>query len=151
MIEGDYAPSPTAWVRGQVEAIEAAADTAVVSIHGAPVVLLTMLGRSSGLLRKVPLIRVEHDGVYAVVGSLGGAPKDPLWVGNLRADPRVLVRDGRAQVACRAREVTGAERAAWWERCVGVFGDFAAYQEKTVRSFPLFVLEPDHQADAEPD
>jgi len=142
MIEGDYAPSPTAWVRGQVEAIEAAADTAVVSIHGAPVVLLTMRGRSSGLLRKVPLIRVEHDGVYAVVGSLGGSPKDPLWVGNLRANPDLEVQDGTVTAPFRARELQGAERHLWWERACEAFPDYPAYAAKTERVFPIFVLEP---------
>ena len=94
MIDGEYAPSPTPWVRDQVAQIEASGDTASVSIHGKFVVLLTMRGRSTGLVRKVPLIRVEEGGQYAVIGSRGGAPDDPEWVANLRANPDITVQDG---------------------------------------------------------
>ncbi len=129
-------------MRDQVAQIEAAGDTGAVSIHGQHVVLLTMRGRSTGLVRKVPLIRVEKDGRYAVVGSLGGAPADPKWVANLRAEPDILLQDGTSVLPVRARELGGPEREEWWQRCVGVFGDFAAYQTKTTRIFPMFVLEP---------
>jgi len=142
MIDGEYAPSPTPWVRDQVAQIEASGDTASVSIHGKFVVLLTMRGRSTGLVRKVPLIRVEEGGRYAVIGSRGGAPDDPKWVANLRANPDITVQDGTAVLPMRAREVHGAERDEWWDRCVAMFSDFAEYATKTTRVFPVFVLEP---------
>lgn len=141
-LPGVYGPSPTSWVRDQVAKIEAAGDTAAVSIYGLPVMLLTMRGRSTGLVRKVPLVRVEEGGRYAAVGSRGGAPTDPKWVANLRADPDILLQDGTTVLPVRARELRGSEREEWWQRCVGVFGDFAAYQTKTSRIFPMFVLEP---------
>ncbi len=141
-LPGVYGPSPTSWVRDQVSKIEAAGDTAAVSIYGLPVMLLTMRGRSTGLVRKVPLVRVEEGGRYAAVGSRGGAPTDPKWVANLRADPDILLQDGTTVLPVRARELRGSEREEWWQRCVGVFGDFAAYQTKTSRIFPMFVLEP---------
>ncbi len=141
-LPGVYGPSPTSWVRDQVSKIEAAGDTAAVSIYGLPVMLLTMRGRSTGLVRKVPLVRVEEGGRYAAVGSRGGAPTDPKWVANLRADPDILLQDGTTVLPVRARELRASEREEWWQRCVGVFGDFAAYQTKTSRIFPMFVLEP---------
>ena len=139
---GEYGPSPTSWVRDQVATIEAAGDTGAVSIHGLSVMLLTMRGRTTGLVRKVPLVRVEEGGRYAAVGSRGGAPTDPKWVANLRADPDILLQDGTVVLPVRARELLGSEREEWWQRCVAVFGDFAAYQTKTSRIFPMFVLEP---------
>lgn len=141
-LPGEYGPSPTSWVRDQVATIEAAGDTGAVSIHGLSVMLLTMRGRSTGLVRKVPLVRVEEGGRYAAVGSRGGAPTDPKWVANLRADPDILLQDGTVVLPVRARELLGSEREEWWQRCVAVFGDFAAYQTKTSRIFPMFVLEP---------
>lgn len=141
-LPGEYGPSPTSWVRDQVATIEAAGDTGAVSIHGLSVMLLTMRGRTTGLVRKVPLVRVEEGGRYAAVGSLGGSPADPKWVANLRADPDILLQDGTAVLPVRARELRGSEREEWWQRCVAVFGDFAAYQTKTSRIFPMFVLEP---------
>ena len=142
MIDGEYAPSPTQWVRDQVATIEAAGDTGAVSIHGLSVMLLTMRGRTTGLVRKVPLVRVEEGGRYDAVGSRGGAPTDPKWAANLRADPDILLQDGTVVLPVRARELLGSEREEWWQRCVAVFGDFAAYQTKTSRIFPMFVLEP---------
>lgn len=141
MSDAEYRPSPSSWVRTQVEAIVAAGDTRAVSIHGKPVVLLTMRGRRTAAIRKVPLIRVEHDGRYAAVGSRGGAPENPQWVANLRANPDIELQDGTRTYAVRARELAGTEREQWWDRCVGVFGDFAAYQVRTERVFPVFVLE----------
>ncbi len=129
-------------MRDQVATIEAAGDTGAVSIHGLSVMLLTMRGRTTGLVRKVPLVRVEEGGRYAAVGSRGGAPTDPKWVANLRADPDILLQDGTVVLPVRARELLGSEREEWWQRCVAVFGDFAAYQTKTTRIFPMFVLEP---------
>ena len=141
MIDGEYAPSPTQWVRDQVAQIEASGDTASVSIHGKFVVLLTMRGRSTGLVRKVPLIRVEEGGRYRD-RQPWGRPYDPKWVANLRANPDITVQDGTAVLPMRAREVHGAERDEWWDRCVAMFSDFAEYATKTTRVFPVFVLEP---------
>ncbi len=139
---GDYAPSRASWVRDQVAQIEAAGDTAVVGVEGRSVILVTMLGRRSGKVRKLPVMRVEAAGRYAALGSLGGAPKNPAWVGNLRANPDVLVQDGTRTMPMRAREVEGAERHAWWVRAVEAFPDYAAYQARTQRQIPIFVLEP---------
>jgi len=139
----DYIPSPSAWVREQVETIEATGDTRSVSVMDRPVVMLTMRGRRTGGLRKVPLMRVEHEGVYAAVASKGGAPEHPVWYRNLLAHPRVTLQDGTASHTAVAREVTGEERALWWERCVAAYPPYAEYQERTERLIPLFVLEPE--------
>lgn len=147
MTSPEYAPSPTAWVRDQVAAIEAAGDTAAVSLGGAAVVVLTMRGMRTGALRKVPLMRVEHAGSYAAIGSRGGAPDNPKWVSNLRAQPDLDLMDGRQTIPMRAREVSGAERAQWWARAVAVFPDYAEYAVRTEREFPVFVMEPRTTAD----
>lgn len=139
-IEGEYVPSTTAWVREQVETIEATGTTASVDIMGRPVVLLTMLG-VSGVVRKVPLMRVEHDGVYAAVASRGGAPEHPKWYANLLKNPVLDLQDGERTWTVRARELDGAERELWWPRCVEAFPPYAQYQEKTDRVIPVFVLE----------
>lgn len=141
-MQGEYTPSPTQWVRHQVEAIEAAGDTAAVHIDHRPVVLVTMLGARSGTVRKVPLMRVEHDGVYAAVASKGGGPQDPQWVANLRANPDVELMDGTRSWPARARALAGSEREQWWQRAVAAFPDYAAYQQRTDRQIPVFVLEP---------
>ncbi|MFH8218024.1 nitroreductase family deazaflavin-dependent oxidoreductase [Streptomyces sp. NPDC018057] len=143
-LEGEYEPSPTQWVREQVELYESSGGTEGTTLRdtGLPVVLLTTRGARSGKLRKTPLMRVEHDGRYAVVASQGGAPQHPFWYFNLVADPRVALRDGPAERDMTAREVTGAEKAEWWERAVAAFPPYAEYQEKTSREIPVFVLEP---------
>ncbi|MEJ1105585.1 MULTISPECIES: nitroreductase family deazaflavin-dependent oxidoreductase [unclassified Kribbella] len=138
----DYAPSPTDWVRTQVEKVEAAGTTAVVDIMGMRVVLLTMRGAKSGKIRKVPLMRVEHNGVYAAVASLGGAPKNPVWYYNLKADPKLTLQDGEVTKEYVAREIEGAEYDEWWERSVAAYPPYAEYQTKTSRKIPQFVLEP---------
>lgn len=138
----DYLPSPTGWVREQVERILAQGDTDGVTVGDRPVVLITMRGARSGAVRLVPVMRIEHEGVYAAVGSRGGAPTDPLWVANLRAHPDVIVQDGVTTSAARAREVQGDERAVWWERACAAFPDYARYAVRTDRAFPIFVLEP---------
>lgn len=138
----DYRPSPSRWVRSQVEEIERTGTTASVHIQHRPVVLLTMTGARSGALRKVPLMRVEHDGVYAAVASLGGAPSHPQWFFNLRAQPDILLQDGIDTWPVRARELEGTERDEWWQRCVAAFPPYADYQRKTDRVIPVFVLEP---------
>lgn len=139
---GEYEPSPSEWVRKQVETIEASGGREGTTMRGMPVVVLTMRGAKTGRLRKVPLMRVEHEGRYCAVASLGGAPQHPVWYFNLLDDPRVDVQDGPQVHSLVAREVTGDEKAAWWERSVDAFGDYADYQEKTDREIPLLVLEP---------
>jgi deazaflavin-dependent oxidoreductase (nitroreductase family) len=138
----DYAPSPTEWVRTQVEKVEAAGTTDVVDIMGMRVVLLTMRGAKSGKIRKVPLMRVEHNGVYAAVASLGGAPKNPVWYYNLKADPKLTLQDGEVTKEYVAREIEGEEYDEWWQRAVDAYPPYAEYQTKTTRKIPLFVLEP---------
>ncbi|HET9614198.1 MAG TPA: nitroreductase family deazaflavin-dependent oxidoreductase, partial [Candidatus Limnocylindrales bacterium] len=104
--------------------------------------VLTSVGARTGLLRKTALMRVEHEGRYAVVASLGGAPKHPVWYFNLKKNPQVELQDGPTKGDYLAREVTGAEKAAWWDRAVEVWPDYAKYQAKTSREIPVFVLEP---------
>lgn len=142
-LAGTYAPSPRAWVRAQVEQYEATGGQQGGTLRGMPVVILTSRGASTGLLRKSPLMRVEHQGTYAVVASMGGAPRDPVWADNLRADPRAEIQDGPDRWDVLAREPAGAERDLWWRRAVAAYPDYAAYQERTERVIPLFLLERD--------
>jgi F420H(2)-dependent quinone reductase len=140
----EYEPSPRAWVRDQVEEYEGSGGTKGTTLRdtGLPVVIVTNRGARSGKVRKTPLMRVEHDGSYAAVASQGGAPTHPLWYHNLRADPRVVVQDGATKRDMVAREVSGDERAQWWERAVAAYPPYAEYQQKTSRTIPVFVLEP---------
>ncbi|MGW7685122.1 nitroreductase family deazaflavin-dependent oxidoreductase [Kribbella sp. NPDC054772] len=138
----EYVPSTADWVREQVEKVTAAGTTAAVDIQGLRVVLMTMRGAKSGKIRKVPVMRVEHDGAYAAVASLGGAPKNPVWYYNLKADPKVTVQDGEITKEYVAREVDGAEYDEWWQRSVDAYPSYAEYQTKTTRKIPLFVLDP---------
>lgn len=138
----EYREPADAWVRRQLATIAETGDTGSVDIQGRPVVVLDILGARSGLWRKVPLMRVEHDGVYAAVASKGGAPEHPAWFASIQANPDVDVQDGTSTHATRARLVTGAERAQWWERCVAAFPPYAEYQRKTEREIPVLVLEP---------
>jgi deazaflavin-dependent oxidoreductase (nitroreductase family) len=140
-IQGEYAPSASAWVREQVETIEETGTTRSVHVMDRPVVLLTMLGLS-GKVRKVPLMRVEHNGVYAAVASQGGAPEHPKWYANLRKNPVIDLQDDTRTWTAKAREIEGAEREEWWERCVDAFPSYAEYQEKTDRVIPVLLLEP---------
>ncbi|MEH0416573.1 nitroreductase family deazaflavin-dependent oxidoreductase [Streptomyces sp. B21-083] len=143
-LEGEYEASPTQWVREQVELYEKSGGTEGTTLldTGMPVVLLTTRGARSGKIRRTPLMRVEHDGLYAVVASLGGAPKHPVWYFNVLADPHVDLQDGPVRQDMVAREVTGEEKSAWWERAVAAFPQYAEYQKKTDREIPVFVLEP---------
>jgi F420H(2)-dependent quinone reductase len=141
-LSGEYEPSPSQWVRDQVDEYEGSGGTSGTTMRDMPVIIVTTRGAKSGKLRKVPLMRVEHNGEYAAVASKGGAPKNPVWYLNLVADPRVEVRDGTVVRAMTAREVTGAEKAIWWQRCVAAFPDYADYQAKTERPIPVFVLTP---------
>ncbi|MEE1820423.1 nitroreductase family deazaflavin-dependent oxidoreductase [Streptomyces sp. SP18ES09] len=141
-LEGEYEPSTTKWVRDQVELYESSGGTEGTTMRGMPVVLVTNRGARSGKLRKTPLMRVEHEGAYALVASNGGAVKHPVWYHNLVAAPLVELRDGTRRWDMRTRLVTGEERRAWWERAVTAFPDYADYQVKTDREIPLFVAEP---------
>src|ERR1035441_6172770 len=141
-IEGKYEPSTTDWVRNQVDLYERSGGAEGTTLRGLPVVTLTSRGATSGKIRKTPLMRVEHDGRYAVVASQGGAPTHPRWYFNLIADPHVELRDGAATTDLVARQVTGEEKAVWWERAVAAYPDYADYQRKTAREIPVFVLEP---------
>jgi len=122
--------------------IESSGGTKGTTMRDMPVVVITMRGAVSGKIRKVPVMRVEHDGSYAAVASKGGAPHHPLWYRNLLAHPDVEVQDGTTRVALRARELVGDERQTWWERAVAAYPDYADYAKKTDRLIPVFVLEP---------
>ena len=141
-LDGEYEPSPAQWVRDQVEEFESSGGTKGTTMRGMPVVLMTMRGAKSGKVRKVPVMRVEHEGTYAVVASLGGAAENPVWYHNLKKHPHVELQDGPTKRDYTAREVTGAEKANWWERAVRVWPDYDKYQAKTSRSIPVFVLDP---------
>lgn len=141
-LDGEYELSPSAWVRDQTLKILETGTTESVDIKGRPVVLITTRGAKTGKLRRVPLMRVEHEGSYAIVASLGGAPKNPVWYYNVKADPKVDLQDGTETNDFVAREVTGDEKAVWWERAVNAYPDYADYQRKTDRQIPVFVLEP---------
>lgn len=143
-IEGEYAPSPRAWVRDQVELYESSGGTQSTTLRdtGLPVVVITNRGERTGKVRKTPLMRVKHNGRYAAVASHGGSPEHPLWYCSFRADPHVQLQDGADRRDMIAREVTGAERAEWWDRAVAAYPPYAEYQQKTSRQIPVFVLEP---------
>jgi len=140
--KGDYAPSPMSWVSDQVEAYERSGGKEANTLldTGLPVVIVSMVGNKSGKVRKIALMRVEHDGEYALVASMGGAPKHPVWYYNLKANPDdVTVQDGAEPFPVKVREVTGDERATWWERAVAAYPDYAEYQKRTERTIPVFV------------
>ncbi|RYV51537.1 nitroreductase family deazaflavin-dependent oxidoreductase [Pengzhenrongella frigida] len=139
---GEYQPSPEKWVRDQVELFEGSGGTKGTTLRGMPVIILTTVGAKSGKLRKTALMRVEHDGVYAAVASLGGAAKNPVWYHNVLAHPLVELQDGPVVRDLTAREVTGTEKALWWERAVAAYPPYADYQTSTSRAIPVFVLEP---------
>lgn len=141
-LTGEYQPSPSAWAREQAETFERSNGAEGNLLQGVPIILLTSVGAKSGKLRKTPLMRVEHEGEYAVVASKGGAPENPVWYYNLAKNPHVELQDGPVKKDYRARETTGEERAAWWERSVAVWPDYANYQTKTDRQIPVFVLTP---------
>ena len=141
-LTGEYEPSPSPWARDQVAVYEGSGGTAGADNNGHQLIILTSVGAKSGKLRKTPLMRVEHDGEYAVVASLGGAPQHPVWYYNLAANPQVELQDGPAKREYVAKEVQGAERESWWERAVAAWPDYAEYQKKTTRVIPVFVLTP---------
>ena len=143
-LTGEYEPSTSDWARENAELYIASGGTQGTELKGMAVVLLTTIGAKSGKLRKTPLMRVEHDGAYAVVASLGGAPKNPVWYYNIVANPHVELQDGTASGDYQAREVFGDEKAIWWQRAVAAYPDYADYQRKTDRDIPVFVLTPIH-------
>ncbi|MFC5664160.1 nitroreductase family deazaflavin-dependent oxidoreductase [Kitasatospora misakiensis] len=143
-LEGEYEPSPAQWVRDQVELYESSGGTEGLTLWdtGLPVIILTTRGVKSGKIRKIPLMRVEHEGRYAAVASKGGFPEHPVWYFNVKADPLVELQDGPVRQDMTARELAGEEKAEWWARAVAAFPPYAEYQEKTDRVIPVFVLEP---------
>jgi deazaflavin-dependent oxidoreductase (nitroreductase family) len=141
-LTGEYEPSSAAWARKQAELYEATNGEQAGDLRGRAVIVLTSLGAKTGKLRKTALMRVEHDGIYAVVASLGGAPKNPVWYYNLIACPHVELQDGATKRDYTAREVAGDEKAIWWQRAVEAWPDYANYQLKTERQIPVLVLEP---------
>ena len=140
-LQGDYEPSTAEWVRQQVAAYEASGGTEANTVMDRPIVVITSVGHNSGKLRKNPVMRVEHDGVYAAVASKGGAPEHPEWFHNFLAHPQVDLQDGAEPYEYVAREATDEEREEWWPRAVEAFPPYAEYQEKTDRLIPLFLLE----------
>jgi deazaflavin-dependent oxidoreductase (nitroreductase family) len=141
-LQGEYEPSASERARNQVEEYESSGGTRGTTMHDLPVVILTTLGAKSGKIRKTPLMRVEDSGRYAVVASLGGAPKHPVWYYNVKSHPEVELQDGPVRQDMVAREVTGEERDKWWEIAVRAFPPYAGYQKKTDREIPVFVLTP---------
>jgi F420H(2)-dependent quinone reductase len=141
-LTAEYEPSTSDRSRTQTERFEASGGTKSNTLRGMPIIVLTSIGAQSGKLRKTPLMRVEHDGEYAVVASLGGSPKHPVWYFNLKKNPHVELQDGSVKRDYLAREVTGDEKAVWWERAVEAYPDYAGYQRKTTREIAVFVLTP---------
>lgn len=141
-IEGEHAPSTSPWAREQAEKFEASNGAEANTLRGKPIIVMTSLGAKSGKVRTTPLMRVEHDGLYAVVASKGGDPRHPLWYHNLVADQHVELQDGAVKKDYVARELEGDERALWWERSVAAWPDYANYQTKTSRLIPVFLLTP---------
>ena len=140
-LDGEYAPSIHEWAREQAEQFEASGGATGGDLKGHRIVVLTNVGARSGKLHKNALMRVEHDGRYAVVASRGGAPTHPQWYWNLVANPRVELQDGPEKHEYLAHEADGAEREEWWARAVEAWPDYAEYQTKTDRLIPVFVLE----------
>ncbi len=141
-LQGEYEPSTMQFARDQVELYESSGGTEGTTLQDLPVIILTTLGAKSGKIRKSPLMRVEHNGSYAVVASMGGAPTHPVWYHNVVADNRVELQDGPVRQDMLAREVTGDEKATWLTRAVEAFPNYAEYQKNTDREIPILVLEP---------
>jgi deazaflavin-dependent oxidoreductase (nitroreductase family) len=141
-LSGEYEPSPWDWSREQADKYAESGGAEAADMKGMPIILLTTVGAKTGKLRKTPLMRVEHGGEYAVVASLGGAPKNPVWYYNIAKNPRVELQDGSVTLDYDSREVFGDEKATWWARAVEAYPDYADYQTKTDRQIPVFVLTP---------
>ena len=141
-VEGEYAPSAWDWVRQQVETYERTGGREANTLRdtGLPIIIVTTRGNKSGKVRKMALMRVEHDGQYALVASMGGAPKHPVWYRNLKANPtEVMLQDGPEPFQAEVRELEGEERDLWWNRAVAAFPPYAEYQQKTKRRIPVFL------------
>ncbi len=141
-LDGEYEPSPAEWVRDQVAEYERSGGTRANTLldTGLPIIIVTARGAKTGKIRKWALMRVEHDGEYALVASKGGAPDNPQWYENLRADPTaIMIQDGPEPFDAVVREVTGEEKAQWWERAVRAFPTYAEYQQNTTREIPVLV------------
>jgi deazaflavin-dependent oxidoreductase (nitroreductase family) len=145
-LKGEYEPSPAQWVRDQVELYEgsAGAEGNTFRDTGLPVIIVTTRGVKSGKVRKIPLMRVEHNGEYALVASKGGAPANPVWYYNLKGGGPIEIQDGPAPAEFDVHESSGDERATWWERAVAAYPPYADYQAKTTREIPVFVASPRH-------
>ncbi|WP_019202662.1 nitroreductase/quinone reductase family protein [Tsukamurella sp. 1534] len=141
-LEGDYAQEKTGWVADQLAKIDETGTTSSVAVAGMSVVLFTYRGPKSGKLFRRPLMRVEKDGVYAAVASLGGAPENPVWFSAMLKNDEVEVQDGSTVVSGPVREIHGAEREEWWTRAVAAYPPYADYQEKTDRLIPIVLVEP---------
>ncbi|MCM3612942.1 nitroreductase family deazaflavin-dependent oxidoreductase [Microbacterium enclense] len=141
-LSGEYLPSTSEWARQQAETFEASGGQESAELRGVPIIVLTTVGAKTGGLRKTALMRVEHDGKYAVVASKGGAPEHPAWFYNLVKNPRVALQDGDTKKEYDAHQAEGAERDEWWARAAAVWPDYDEYQKKTERRIELFVLEP---------
>jgi deazaflavin-dependent oxidoreductase (nitroreductase family) len=144
-LQGEYEPSPWDWVRDQVAEYEASGGRRANTLRdtGMPIVVVATRGAKSGKVRKFGLMRVEHDGEYALVASKGGMPENPAWYQNLVAHPdEVTIQDGPEPFAVEVREVTGDERAEWWERAVRAYPPYAEYQQNTTRQIPVLVARP---------
>ena len=144
-LEGEYEPSPSQWVRDQVADYERSggAEANTLLDTGLPIIIVTTRGNKSGKIRKTPLMRVEHEGEYALVASQGGAPTHPVWYHNLTADPTAVeIQDGPEPWDAEVREVDGDERAVWWERAVAAYPPYAEYQERTDRQIPVLIARP---------
>jgi deazaflavin-dependent oxidoreductase (nitroreductase family) len=140
-LSGEYAPSTAEWARKQADAYEASGGAEAPDMRGKPIIVLTSVGAKTGKLRKTALMRVEHDGEYAVVASMGGAPKHPVWYWNLVKNPHVELQDGAEKHDYAARELDGDEYREWWDRAVAAWPDYAVYQTRTERRIPVFLLE----------
>jgi deazaflavin-dependent oxidoreductase (nitroreductase family) len=140
-LQGDYEASPWDWVRDQVEVYERSGGREANTLRdtGLPIVVVTTVGNKTGKIRKTALMRVEHEGEYALIGSMGGAPTHPVWVHNIRAHPKAAIQDGPEPFDYIIREVDGDERATWWERAAAAYPPYTEYQERTDRRIPVFV------------
>lgn len=141
-LHGEYLPSTSEWARRQADQFEASQGAEANEMQGKPIIVLTTIGAKTGGLRKTALMRVEHDGLYAVVASRGGAPKHPAWYWNLKKNPHVQLQDGAEVGDYMARELEGQERDVWWARANEAWPHYDEYQEKTERVIPIFILEP---------
>jgi deazaflavin-dependent oxidoreductase (nitroreductase family) len=141
-LQGTYEPSPSDWAREQAERFEATNGADANTLRGMPIIVVTSVGAKSGKLRKTPLMRVEHEGRYALIASKGGAPEHPVWYWNISKNPHVELQDGPVRKDYLAKEVSGEQRELWWQRAVEAYPDYAEYQQKTDREIPVFVLTP---------